>query len=227
MMTESELYHHGIKGQKWGIRRFQNPDGTLTDAGRKRLSEALGRENVFASDREIAKDKVLNSSLQQKIDELRPLRSKLDLQPLRTEFFSLDADEVKDYYKEPIKKRIEEDLNDAYLEKEDLTDKFLKDTYDLKTDYVLRDPYINEDAFEAWVNSKHPGELEKRKEYGREYSNKCKEISEDLLGKYHDEPSGVGKFSKGTQLRTIIAGIMDTEYYNADYFRSNKTKRKK
>lgn len=31
-----ELYHHGIKGQKWGIRRYQNPDGTLTAAGRKR-----------------------------------------------------------------------------------------------------------------------------------------------------------------------------------------------
>lgn len=30
------LYHHGILGQRWGIRRFQNKDGTLTDAGRKR-----------------------------------------------------------------------------------------------------------------------------------------------------------------------------------------------
>jgi len=31
-----ELYHHGIKGQKWGIRRFQNPDGTWKFAGKKR-----------------------------------------------------------------------------------------------------------------------------------------------------------------------------------------------
>lgn len=31
-----ELYHHGIKGQKWGVRRFQNEDGSLTSAGRKR-----------------------------------------------------------------------------------------------------------------------------------------------------------------------------------------------
>lgn len=31
-----ELYHHGIKGMHWGIRRFQNEDGTLTEAGRQR-----------------------------------------------------------------------------------------------------------------------------------------------------------------------------------------------
>ena len=32
----NELYHHGIKGQKWGVRRFQNKDGSLTKAGRER-----------------------------------------------------------------------------------------------------------------------------------------------------------------------------------------------
>lgn len=37
-----ELYHHGIKGQKWGIRRYQNEDGTLTPAGRKRYGKDLG-----------------------------------------------------------------------------------------------------------------------------------------------------------------------------------------
>lgn len=35
--SPNELYHHGILGMKWGIRRFQNKDGTLTSAGRKRL----------------------------------------------------------------------------------------------------------------------------------------------------------------------------------------------
>ena len=33
----NELYHHGIKGQRWGIRRYQNSDGTYTEAGLKRL----------------------------------------------------------------------------------------------------------------------------------------------------------------------------------------------
>ena len=37
---QGELYHHGIKGQKWGIRRFQNKDGSLTPAGKKRYDDS-------------------------------------------------------------------------------------------------------------------------------------------------------------------------------------------
>lgn len=36
----SYLEHHGIRGQRWGVRRFQNKDGSLTNAGRKRLGYA-------------------------------------------------------------------------------------------------------------------------------------------------------------------------------------------
>jgi hypothetical protein len=38
-MSEEELYHYGIKGQKWGVRRYQNKDGSLTDAGKKRYDD--------------------------------------------------------------------------------------------------------------------------------------------------------------------------------------------
>lgn len=36
MSTYGYLAHHGVKGQKWGVRRFQNKDGTLTKEGRSR-----------------------------------------------------------------------------------------------------------------------------------------------------------------------------------------------
>lgn len=38
-MERSELKHWGIKGMKWGVRRYQNKDGSLTPAGKKRYSD--------------------------------------------------------------------------------------------------------------------------------------------------------------------------------------------
>lgn len=38
--TDNYLQHHGILGQKWGIRRYQNADGTLTEEGKKKMKDA-------------------------------------------------------------------------------------------------------------------------------------------------------------------------------------------
>ena len=43
------LYHHGIKGQKWGVRRFQNDDGTLTEEGKARYGSGSVEEMSDAS----------------------------------------------------------------------------------------------------------------------------------------------------------------------------------
>ena len=42
-IPKNELQHHGIRGQKWGVRRFQNADGTLTPAGKRHYQKADDR----------------------------------------------------------------------------------------------------------------------------------------------------------------------------------------
>ncbi len=46
--SNGELYHYGVKGMKWGIRRYQNSDGTLTSAGKKRARQEYKEDNKTA-----------------------------------------------------------------------------------------------------------------------------------------------------------------------------------
>ena len=48
---ENELYHHGVKGQKWGVRRYQNKDGSLTLAGKKRALKMQEQYTRFSNDK--------------------------------------------------------------------------------------------------------------------------------------------------------------------------------
>ena len=43
----SELYHHGIKGQKWGVRNYQNPDGSYTAEGLARYGRFDGKKKLL------------------------------------------------------------------------------------------------------------------------------------------------------------------------------------
>lgn len=48
LMNEEEiLCHSGIKGMKWGVRRYQNPDGSLTEAGKKRYYRIQNRNAEY------------------------------------------------------------------------------------------------------------------------------------------------------------------------------------
>lgn len=50
-MDSNELCHHGIKGQKWGVRRYQNKDGSLTYAGKKRALKIQDQYTEFSKNK--------------------------------------------------------------------------------------------------------------------------------------------------------------------------------
>ena len=70
MWQYNELYHHGIQGQKWGVRRYQNPDGTLTEEGLRRYRNSGSYSNYKKESKALKKeyrDKLVSEGTKKKV----------------------------------------------------------------------------------------------------------------------------------------------------------------
>ena len=47
--SQDELKHYGVKGMKWGVRRYQNENGSLTEAGKKRLKKYVNENGELTA----------------------------------------------------------------------------------------------------------------------------------------------------------------------------------
>lgn len=128
---DDELQHHGIKGQKWGIRRYQRKDGTLTNAGKKRYDKELQE----AKD----KKKRLNNQkrTQAKLDKLDALKkeneaTKAALSKKKAESEKTEDDNQPTEPAKPKQKSVKE-MTDEELFNYRQRLQMEKDVYDLQT----------------------------------------------------------------------------------------------
>lgn len=79
-MADNYLVHHGILGQKWGIRRYQNADGTLTAEGKKRYADDLADEYKTLTGKNIQQHSGKRKLRDVSDDELRSIVNRLNLE---------------------------------------------------------------------------------------------------------------------------------------------------
>lgn len=138
-IKETELAHHGIKGMRWGVRRYQNPDGSLTDEGRNRYGYDKKQANKdfnkvkkakyvtardrFASStlvgesngktRALARTKTVKQIYKENAEELRALRSEANnARGKWAEIF--DRELSKGKYKDEAREIANKETGDAY-----------------------------------------------------------------------------------------------------------------
>lgn len=86
-MSNNELYHYGVLGMKWGVRRYRNKDGSLTSAGKRRSKTDSWSEDAKAA-YELKKKKIGQMSNA----ELRKLNER---QQLERTYSSMNPNHVK------------------------------------------------------------------------------------------------------------------------------------
>lgn len=99
---ENELTHWGVKGMRWGIRRYQNKDGTLTPAGKKRYNAEMSQLK--------AEEKVLKNKMKTKsqLDKLEAKRK--EVEDLRKGKLPASSKESSEPKKKTVKDLSDEEL---------------------------------------------------------------------------------------------------------------------
>lgn len=72
-LFQDELMHHGIKKMRWGVRRYQNPDGSLTPAGRARYEKGFNKETKRLAKKDRKDTRVIKKKYKDKAERQKAL----------------------------------------------------------------------------------------------------------------------------------------------------------
>lgn len=157
------LIHFGILGQRWGVRRFQNKDGSLTTAGKTRYRRAS----------DVRKD--INDSLKQNVEKVNEIYKKSeDIERMANDLGAKYGQEYKNI-------QLDKDTRDRIYK--------MAEEYSFGDPYWLDDELEDmiSETIDSQVSKKLSKERQKLDKMQDEFWNERREITENIVNKYQDE----------------------------------------
>ena len=191
VIANDELYHHGIKGQKWGIRRYQNPDGTLTEEGKERYNRAIYkafRKNLKRSKFGTWKteESRYTKQISKDIDEI--VKNKSNLLEIGKKYNDLSRKlnaELEKFWDskdcEKIRKKVEDQFEEEYGRKPRKVGKHNYNKNDLKLMNFYDEDFIEAESKWRRNNQKYQKLKKECEKAYDDYYEECERITDFLV----------------------------------------------
>ena len=236
------LYHYGIPGMRWGHRRFQNKDGTLTEAGKRRYAKQIltkgGTETTADKAKTISRDIASDIARHDMLGVEAQLESAMSIRSRLDDLKKIDQECMNS---KEVKKAFDRAYDDALTQyEEDYPDKFAEavKANNGSTDLLeLSDPFFDIELLERQANyvdearskwyANRRGSVTEDSLHDTEmkYRAACRELTNELLGEYGSAPVTVdmGRYNLKTSLNYYMDEVVSLMTYTPlDQLRKDK-----
>lgn len=214
-----ELQHHGTKGMRWGIRRYQNKDGSLTPAGQKRYNkevEKLKKETEKVKEAE--KAAANRKKVQDKFDKLDAKKQKLEERKKALKGEDADVKKSKEEAGETLEQRRERllkstDPKELYKGKDDLTYQELSDRInriDLESKLQSRIPQEEHKTAADYMDGLKKN-LDSATNLYKSVDNAYSTVANSAIGKMVAKQLGIETPKKGFNPEEFIKKVRNNE----------------
>lgn len=181
LISQDYLMHHGVKGMKWGVRRYQNADGSLTSAGQRRLYKKVKRAKSDNKRRELIRQHLNSEYANDRNKALQDFRNQVKKTADYDVKMDIEVDKLADkmakpIYEKELKKWKESIGEPSEKDKDKLYEAIKYDNVYWKAEKQIKDK-----------NPQYRNNEKQQDALWKEYTKKNKKVVDSIVGKYGEK----------------------------------------